>query len=177
MTTAGQMDVVNRKLAGGDGGGGGSAGIAAVAMAEGGLVQGWMKARRLVVVVASADAGNAAVFVFSAKNFPVAEEADLDAETVLPVDPELKCEIDAGDAVLVKLSGGRDTKLMFEMLPGFHTQNLVAEIFRLKDAAEKAGEMDFSWTKKYATGPASGAFDYCPNCQKVNNYVLVCGLC
>jgi hypothetical protein len=39
---------------------------------------------------------------------------------------------------------------MLEMVPGFHTQNLVSEIFRLTDA--KVGlEKDFSWLEKYTT--------------------------
>ena len=86
MTTADQLEVVNRKLSGGGGGGA----VEAVALAEGGLVQGWMKARRLLVIVRSA--ASHAVFVFLAKSIPVTDESDIEVESVLPIKHDFKYE-------------------------------------------------------------------------------------
>ena len=87
MTTADQLEVVNHKLSGGGGGGSGGA-VEAVALAEGGLVQGWMKARRLLVIVRSA--ASHAVFVFLAKSIPVSDESDIEVESVLPIKHDFK---------------------------------------------------------------------------------------
>ena len=84
MTTADQLEVVNRKLSGGGSGGA----VEAVALAEGGLVQGWMKARRLLVIVRSA--ASHAVFVFLAKSIPVSDESDIEVESVLPIKHDFK---------------------------------------------------------------------------------------
>ena len=78
MSTADQLEVVNRKLSSGGGGG-----AEAVALAEGGLVQGWMKARRLLVIVRSSTSH--AVFVFHAKSLPLGDETDIEVESVLPI--------------------------------------------------------------------------------------------
>ena len=88
MTTADQLEVVNRKLSSCDGGGGG---VEALALAEGGLVQGWMKARRLLVIVRSSKSH--AVFVFLAKSLPVGNESDIEVESVLPIKHDFKCVI------------------------------------------------------------------------------------
>ena len=43
-------------------------------------------------------------------------------------------------------------KLLFEMLPGYHTQNLVSEIYRLTENLSKQGETRptaFDWLDKY----------------------------
>jgi phosphatidylinositol-bisphosphatase len=151
MTTADQLAIVEAKLADAD--------AKAVVLADGGLVQGWMKTRRLLVLVqqrAAAAGGTHAVFVFVAASFPVAAVADLAVESVLPVDQDFRCEIDSGDAVLINISGGAPkTKLMFEMLPGYHTQNFVAEVYRLTDAvnARQRGSgdraQDFSWALRH----------------------------
>ena len=60
-----------------------------------------------------------------------------------------RCEIDSGEAVLLKFSTKSSTKHMFEMLPGYHTQNFVAELYRLQESTTSAGKSDFSWTHKY----------------------------
>ena len=85
MTTADQLEVVNRKLSVGGGSGGA---VEAVALAEGGLVQGWMKARRLLVIVRST--ASHAVFVFLAKSIPVSDESDIEVESVLPIKHDFK---------------------------------------------------------------------------------------
>ena len=84
MTTADQLEIVNRKLSSCDGGG-----VEAVTLAEGGLVQGWMKARRLLVIVRSSTSH--AVFVFLAKSLPVGDVSDIEVESVLPIKHDFKC--------------------------------------------------------------------------------------
>ena len=53
----------------------------------------------------------------------------------------------------MNISGGsgNKSKLMLELVPGFHTQNLVAEIFRLAEAKSKVftTENSFEWLEKY----------------------------
>lgn len=47
---------------------------------------------------------------------------------------------------------------MLAMTPGFHTQNLVSEIFRLTEADEKSmSGKNFDWLEKYAPSK-SGEF-------------------
>ena len=45
---------------------------------------------------------------------------------------------------------------MLEMVPGFHTQNIVEEIFRLQEAKTKSANPDdsqsFDWLQKYTNG-------------------------
>lgn len=38
---------------------------------------------------------------------------------------------------------------MFEMMPGYHTQNFVGEIFKQTSEASKLTETDFAWAAKY----------------------------
>eukprot|EP00095_Tigriopus_kingsejongensis_P009757 maker-scaffold422_size175911-snap-gene-0.33 protein:Tk09757 transcript:maker-scaffold422_size175911-snap-gene-0.33-mRNA-1 annotation:"type ii inositol- -trisphosphate 5-phosphatase" len=128
MTTADQLVIVDQKLARLVP----EATLKARVLAEGGLVQGWMKSRRLVVVVNGGPAQWALV-IFTSASFPVSQVDDLASESVIPVDADLKCEIDSGDAVLIKITAG-STQVMLEMLPGYHTQNFVAEIYRLTDS-------------------------------------------
>ena len=51
---------------------------------------------------------------------------------------------------------------MFEMLPGYHTQNLVSEIFRLTDGNSKVSvdANNFSWLEKYQQAKAGESVDY-----------------
>jgi hypothetical protein len=161
MTTADQLAIVESFL--------GDADLRAVVLAEGGLVQGWMKSKRLLVVVQRKPECGHAVFVFQSSVFPVSCVKDLLVDAVVPVDEDFRyiicaqirihfhrassfssrCEIDSGDAVLVNLLH-KSVKLMFEMLPGYHTQNFVSELFRLQDSGSaKDFVPDFSWIKKY----------------------------
>ena len=65
-----------------------------------------------------------------------------------------RCEIDSGDAVLVKL--GSKNQLMFEMLPGYHTQNFVSEIYRIRESADPGAlDAQFEWATSYRSS-ASG---------------------
>ncbi len=77
----------------------------------------------------------------------------------------IRCEIDSGDAVLLRInrsssSSSSSSRLMFEMLPGYHTQNLVAEIFRQTENAAKAppSSSNVEWAVKFlAEGTAEAA--------------------
>ena len=72
-----------------------------------------------------------------------------------------RCEIDSGDAVLLRInrsSSSSSSRLMFEMLPGYHTQNLVAEIFRQTENASKAppSSSNVEWADKFLAAGAEG---------------------
>jgi hypothetical protein len=84
MTTADQLSIVERKLDVKP-----ESGIKATVLAEGGLVQGWMKSRRLLVVLQQRS-GSSAIFVFVSNSFPVAKPEDLTLETVLRVDSDFR---------------------------------------------------------------------------------------
>ncbi len=130
MTTADQLALVEAHL-------GGEA--KALALAEAGLVQGWIKTRRMLVVVEprAPAQGHRALLVLSSASYPVSSSADLTLERAVAIDAGFSCDIDSGgdSAVLLKVGGD----LMFEMLPGYHTQNLVAEIYKQTEAAGKKG--------------------------------------
>ena len=80
MTTADQLAIVNKKL--------NSSECSATVLADGGLVQDWMKSRRLLVIVEHR--GSHALFVFVSQNIPVVSVSDLTTENVLPIDHEFK---------------------------------------------------------------------------------------
>ena len=62
-----------------------------------------------------------------------------------------RCEIDSSEAALyIKLSSTK-LKLMFEMLPGYHTQNFVGEVFRLTESLH-SNEKCFKWLDTYIQG-------------------------
>ena len=69
----------------------GSATLKALALADGGLVSGWVKARRLCVLVEERSRSpSQALVIFNSTSFPVSKPEDLDVETVLPMDAEFK---------------------------------------------------------------------------------------
>jgi len=150
MTTADQLSLVSRAL---DGRG------QAVALAEGGRVQGWMKARRLLALAKDAERQkHHAVLVFSSTSFPPLETRHLTLELVLPLDERFRCEIDSGEAVLLKMTtSAAASPVMFEMLPGYHTQNFVSEIFRQSEnsggvpaSGHGSAAEAFAWAKPAA---------------------------
>lgn len=54
--------------------------------------------------------------------------------------------------MLVKISRGDEVRLMLEMLPGFHTQNFVAELFKQTEAAASRTSDpadQFDWLKAF----------------------------
>ena len=106
MTTADQVNIVDRKLtqlvtASSTSTSDplldpktGSATLKALALADGGLVSGWVKARRLCVLVEERSRSSShltqALVIFNSTSFPVSKPEDLDVETVLPMDAEFK---------------------------------------------------------------------------------------
>ena len=51
---------------------------------------------------------------------------------------------------------GYTNQLMFEMLPGYHTQNFVSEIYRVRESADPGAlDAQFDWATSYHS-PASG---------------------
>ena len=160
MTTADQLAIVRAKL-------GNDPHIDPLVLADGGLVQGWMKSRRLLVLLSHSSSTSSSrqsrltsvIGIFVSTSFPVSAAKDLTLETLLPMDLEFKIEIDSGDdAILMKMSNAKH-KFMFEMLPGYHTQNFVSEIFRQTESNGKQTEpRDFSWTTQYLP-QSSGKLD------------------
>lgn len=154
MTTADQLAIVNQTLGSEE---------KALVLADGGLVKDWMKSRRLVVIVAHQGGQTHALFVYNVKTIPVTEAKDLSVDLVVPIDSHFKCDIDSGESALyIKVSSANKVKLMFEMLPGYHTQNFVSEIFRLTDLGSSSGPKDakaseFAWSNKYAAPSDKGA--------------------
>ena len=109
MTTADQVNIVDRKLtqlvkATTSPGSSndplldpktGSSTLKALALADGGLVSGWVKARRLCVLIEDRSGSRSvpatqALVLFNSTSFPVSRPEDLDVETVLPMDAEFK---------------------------------------------------------------------------------------
>lgn len=79
MTTADQLALVERHLCGA---------VRACALADCGLVQGWMKARRLAVVVQHG--GDHALFLFVSASFPVSAADDLAVDAAVPIGRDFK---------------------------------------------------------------------------------------
>ena len=65
-----------------------------------------------------------------------------------------RCEIDSSEAALYINISSSKQKLMFEMLPGYHTQHFVDEIFRLTEslATTTVEEKRFEWIDTYVQG-------------------------
>lgn len=120
--------------------------------ADGGLVKDWKKSQRLIVIVAKHDASHA-LFVYIVKALPVTSVNDLSIESIIAIDDTFKCDIDSGDAeaLYLNITGSNKSKLMLQMVPGFHTQNLVSEIFRLlsENKSSANDKSSFDWLEKY----------------------------
>jgi len=176
MTTADQLAIVNRTLAEGD---------KALVLADSGLVQDWIKSRRLlVVVVASSRSGSSssggggkisssyALFVFLSQHSPpqLQSTKDIALNKTLPIDSNFKCELEAGNGAdspflfKVSSSAAEDTAtasqpvhsppLLFEMLPGYHTEKFIGEIFDITNSIKKSKaalnpNQEFSWLTNY----------------------------
>jgi len=141
MTTADQIAIVDQTLLGGD--------EKATVFADGGLVKDWKKSQRLVVIVTKKETSNA-LFIYNVKTLPLANVLDLSVDSIVPIDENFKCDIDSSnDVVYLNITGGHNkSKLILEMVQGFHTQNLVAEIFRLSEDNNRAN-LHFEWIDKY----------------------------
>ncbi|QQP38117.1 Putative LOC100121409 [Caligus rogercresseyi] len=76
--------------------------------------------------------------------------------------PSFSCVIDSSeqqknkDSVVLKISGSEDTRLCFEMQPGYHTESLVAEIFRLTEVNQTTKLLQDTKTKGRIDLPLGG---------------------
>jgi len=146
MTTADQLAIVNRLL--------GSPAEAYI-LAQAGLVVDWVKSRRLLVLARCSS--EEALFVFVSQTYPVLSQDDLTIERALPMNSQFRFEIDSGgnsgpDALYITVSASKQ-KFLFEMLPGYHTQNFVSEMYRLTDNVSKKPvdslASNFAWLDKF----------------------------
>jgi len=156
MTTADQLAIVNKLLADGE---------HASTIAQASLVVDWSKSKVVLVLVRCESCKEDAVMVMTCASFPVVSDQDVKISTAIPVDQTFKFEIESGpnslpDGVYVNISSNRQ-KYLFEMLPGYHTQNFVSELYRVTDGlASKipTSNSAFSWLEKYKSSdtPVSG---------------------
>lgn len=144
MTTADQLAIVNRLL---------HAPEEAYTLAQAGLVVDWVKSKRLLVLVRCGK--EQALFILTSQAYPVTRQQDLVIDTAIPIDGGFKFDLDSGhnsgpDAVYITVTSHRQ-KFLFEMLPGYHTQNLVSELFRLMETipAQADGVAALPWLEKY----------------------------
>jgi len=160
MTTADQLAIVNKLL---------QAPEEAHALAQAGLLVDWVKSKRLLVLVRCGR--EEALFVLNCRAFPVLRLQDLALDTVVPLDHGFRFDLDSGqssgpDAVSVTVTNRRQ-KFLFELLPGYHTQNFVAELYRLTEGQDgqegqegqggQSATEAWPWLQKYtAVGAAEG---------------------
>jgi len=151
MTTADQLAIINRIL---------HAPVEAYVIAQAGLVIDWVKSKRILVLARCST--EEALFIFVSQSFPLLQQSDLTLEKALPINSSFRFEIDSDggsgpDAVYITVSVDKQ-KLLFEMLPGPHTQNFVSEMYRLSDNLSRKGESstDFSWLDKYKSNSKEG---------------------
>ena len=54
---------------------------------------------------------------------------------------------------------GSKNQLMFEMLPGYHTQNFVSEIYRVRESADPGAlDAQFDWATSYQSSASGRQF-------------------
>ena len=149
MTTADQLAIVNKLLQPPE---------EARTLAQAVLVQDWVKSKRLLVVVLCG--ADHALFVFTSQNYPVTTQADLVIDDVIKLDDNFKFDIDSGgqnqgpDVIYITVSSSRQ-KFLFEMLPGYQTQNFVSEMYRLTENSLQQ-DSEFSWLAKYPSSDTGG---------------------
>jgi len=88
------------------------------------------------------------------QTFPVGRIQDISIDTAIPIDGGFKFDLDSGhnsgpDAVYITVTSHKHTKFLFEMLPGYHTQNFVSELYRLTEQVGREGDSRFTWLTKY----------------------------
>ena len=149
MTTADQLAIVNKLLQPPE---------KVRTLAQAVLVQDWVKSKRLLVVVLCG--ADHALFVFTSQNYPVTTQADLVIDDVIKLDDNFKFDIDSGgqnqgpDVIYITVSSSRQN-VLFEMLPGYHTQNFVSEMYRLTENSLQQ-DSEFSWLAKYPSSDTGG---------------------
>ncbi|KAG8036817.1 hypothetical protein G9C98_004139 [Cotesia typhae] len=144
MASREQISIVQSKFTSGE---------TVVITMEASLMQGWVKASRLLALVNKGPT-HALVILLTSRN-PPQVYSDLTIERVLPIDQEFKCDIDTGSQqqegldVFLNVSS-RKQRLIFELKPGVGTSALVSEIFRAIEVYQKNKNsvVDFLWIQK-----------------------------
>ncbi|KAH0537819.1 inositol polyphosphate 5-phosphatase OCRL [Cotesia glomerata] len=144
MASREQISIVQSKFTSGE---------TVVITMEASLMQGWVKASRLLALVNKGPT-HALVILLTSRN-PPQVYSDLTIERVLPIDQEFKCDIDTGSQqqegldVFLNVSS-RKQRLIFELKPGVGTSALVSEIFRAIEVYQKNknSAVDFLWIQK-----------------------------
>jgi len=147
MTTSDQLNIVNRCL---------HSPHEAFILVQAGLVVDLVKTQRLLVLVRCR--AESALFVYISQTFPIKSHDEIVLEKTLPINSSFKFDIDSSirsgpDAVYISVSLNKQ-KLLFEMTPGYHTQNFVSEMYRVTDSVTTNGQTaptNFSWLDKYKT--------------------------
>ncbi|XP_057338294.1 inositol polyphosphate 5-phosphatase OCRL [Microplitis mediator] len=144
MASREQISIVQSKFTSGE---------TVVITMEASLMQGWVKASRLLALVNKGPT-HGLVILLTSRN-PPQVYSDLTIERVLPIDQEFKCDIDTGsqqqDGLDVFLNvSSRKQRLIFELKPGVGTSALVSEIFRAIEVYQKnkSSAVDYLWIQK-----------------------------
>ncbi|XP_068249219.1 inositol polyphosphate 5-phosphatase OCRL isoform X1 [Palaemon carinicauda] len=130
------------------------------AVVEAGLVQEFIKTTRVVALIEIAtqeakQGGEQALLIFQTARVPVHSAIDLSIEQVLPIDSNLKCEIDTSSTdvdtdVLVNITWGK-IRLLFEMPFSQRTNTFVSEVLRAAEVLSKrrGPPPEFAWLSPY----------------------------
>ncbi|XP_031826523.1 oculocerebrorenal syndrome of Lowe isoform X2 [Nomia melanderi] len=118
---------------------------------EASLIQGWVKAPRIVALL-NKGTTHALVILITSRT-PPQVYSDLTIERILPIDQDFKCNINEKeqDSLDVYLNvTSRKLQLIFEMRPGVGTSSLVSEIFRAIEVYQKSNNpaSEFLWIQK-----------------------------
>ncbi|XP_015590304.1 inositol polyphosphate 5-phosphatase OCRL-1 isoform X2 [Cephus cinctus] len=128
-----------------------TAGETVVIAIEASLMQGCMRAARLLALV-NKGSTHALVILLTSRT-PPQVFSDLTIERVLPIDHDFKCDLDGKqqDSLDVYLNvSSRKLRLVFEMRPGVTTSSLVSEIFRAIEVFQKNNSppTEYLWIQK-----------------------------
>ncbi|XP_063845659.1 inositol polyphosphate 5-phosphatase OCRL-like isoform X4 [Scylla paramamosain] len=134
---------------------------------EAGLVEEFIKTTRVIALIEVAaseckQGGEQALLIFQTARVPVHSSIDLSIEQIIPIDTNLKCEIDTSSTdvdtdVLVNITSGK-LRILFEMPFSQRTNSFVSEILR---AAEVIGKRrgpppEFTWLQPYQQSSSNG---------------------
>lgn len=146
------------------------AGHKLTAVVEAGLVQEFIKLTRVVALIEVAaqetkQGGEQALLIFQTARVPVHSAIDLSIEQVLPIDSNLKCEIDTSSTdvdtdVLVNITSGK-IRLLFEMPFSQRTNTFVSEVLRAAEVLSKrrGPPPEFAWLAPYRSSATSNQSD------------------
>ncbi|XP_012276603.1 inositol polyphosphate 5-phosphatase OCRL-1 isoform X2 [Orussus abietinus] len=144
MSSPEQLQIVQSKFTSGE---------TVVITTEASLMQGWVRAARLLALVNKGS--TYAVVILLTSRSPPQVYSDLTIERVLPIDQDFKCDIGTDgkqqDGLEVYLNiSSRKLQLVFEMRPGVATSSLVSEIFRAIEVYQKNknSTMEYFWIQK-----------------------------